>query len=730
MSKLKPIDIFEKFAHLYAKGHFLEALRLIIPHPDICYDWLSSKHAALYFLANYADACVFRDIPTILHANLTLQKVLEANKTLKEACLEFLSILKIEYQLFTNSLCVTFPNIHQPTMQKKQHLLEGWLKIEESKPFLFQLLGGKDLPLMQPWQPFSYKMNPKFSVENASGEMPLIFLQPIEGMPYGSFLGGFNGPRILVFESVPHFWQHLQFDDLIPFLTDPQCYIYILSLHPTAQFVAQGIEWPSSSSYKALFFMQESSAQSVVGLMSQALEKKDADWLYWIAKRLIFRITAERYGKSRCFALQHEKASLDLRDSYMLYVPENLPLGPLPNDYVGEKLEQLRMHRQIRPYEGKSKIRLAHVMFSVVDGSFAPSRVLRIFLNNFNREVFELFLIVTESFVEQIYEYPPCSYVSASSRLRGKETLAEFRSQGIDIIVIEPSLSYLGGAAQVAEIFDQYNIDVAIFHDDNPINNLCGSMCQVPLRVMVDHGKAPKYPSYDLIIFNSEEYLNAQQKTMSQMGMQSYALPYAIDVRHKWEGNPTTKEDLGLPKNSFVMTNISLYLEVRVTLEMRKAIAQILQRCPQAVYAPIGTVNEPEKFGEIFKRFGVSDRVFYLGHQQNPAQVARAADLYLNEFPLGSCIGMLDAVASGCPVVSMFQPQWPLPGLYGSAFMGKDYVVSSGKVEDYVDLACSLITNKQLYRNWSAHALERYEQLCDAKAYMQKFEQILLKELS
>lgn len=730
MSKKHQTDIFEKFAHAYAEGRFLEALRLVIPHPDICYDWLSSKYEEMYFLANYADACVFRDIPTIVHANLTLQKALEANIALKETCLKFLAILKIEYQLFTNSLCPTFPNIFAPSMQQKQHFLDGWLKIEASKPLFFQLLGGKELPLMQPWQQFSYKIRPKFFVENVSGEMPLIFLQPIEGMAYGNFLKNFQGPRLLVFETVSHFWQHLQFDDLISFLTDPECYIYILSLHPTAQFAAQGIEWPSAISYKTLFLMQEGPAHAVVDLMTQALQQKNADWLYWIAKRLMYRITAERYGKSRCFAMQHEKGAFDWRDSNMLYVPEDMVLGPLPADYVGEWLDQIRAKRKIRPPQNKPKIRIAHVISNLADVAFAPSRVLRSFFNNFNKNAFELFLVVTECFEEQTYEYPPCSYVSVPSKVRAKETLAEFRSQGIDSIVIEPSLSYLGGAAQVAEIFNQYNIDVAVFHDDTPINKLGGCLCQVPLRVMVDHGKAPKHPSYDLVIFSSEESLNAQQSKMAKMGMQGYALPFAIDVRQKWEGVPTTKEDLGLPKNSFMMTTISLHLDVRVTDEMRLAIAQILKRCPQAVYAPMGEVKEREKFNAVFKDFGVDDRVFYLGHQQNPGQAARAANLYLNEFPFGSCLGMLDAMASGCPIVTMFNPQWPPQGLYGRTFMGKDYVVSSGKVEDYVNLACRLITEKQLYRNWSAHTLERYEQLCDAKAYMQRFELILIKELN
>jgi len=62
---LKKNDIFHEFTKAYIEGNFLQALQIIISHPNVLYDDIVSKESILPHLINYADACVFGDIPSI-----------------------------------------------------------------------------------------------------------------------------------------------------------------------------------------------------------------------------------------------------------------------------------------------------------------------------------------------------------------------------------------------------------------------------------------------------------------------------------------------------------------------------------------------------------------------------------------------------------------------------------------------------------------------------------------
>lgn len=52
-------------------------------------------------------------------------------------------------------------------------------------------------------------------------------------------------------------------------------------------------------------------------------------------------------------------------------------------------------------------------------------------------------------------------------------------------------------------------------------------------------------------------------------------------------------------------------------------------------------------------------------------------------------------------------------------------MVASGKRGDYVELACQLMSNPEMYRSWSEHAKAQYEKHADEKGYVRAFGAIL-----
>ena len=61
--------------------------------------------------------------------------------------------------------------------------------------------------------------------------------------------------------------------------------------------------------------------------------------------------------------------------------------------------------------------------------------------------------------------------------------------------------------------------------------------------------------------------------------------------------------------------------------------------------------------------------------------------------------------------------------------MGIDRAITSLKREDYVELACRLLSDPQMYREWSEHSKKQYEKYADVASYVKNFESIIRNAL-
>lgn len=292
-------------------------------------------------------------------------------------------------------------------------------------------------------------------------------------------------------------------------------------------------------------------------------------------------------------------------------------------------------------------------------------------------------------------------------------------------VFIQPFENFYSLEAQsIVQVLHQEMVDIAIFHGPDIINCMVAQQTKVGLRVLVEHGTQSPYPVFDLAIVSSKEALNIYKEHYQNLNTQVRALPFALNVRAAWEAKPFSRTSLRIPENSLVMTTISTKLDSRLSVEMCESIELILQNVPRSCYAPIGAIKDLSRIMQIFTQYGVEGRFYPLGEKNNPSQYARSMHLYLNEFPEGSCLVMLDAMAAGCPVVTMHDVRGPQQARYGADFMGIERSVTTSK--DYVALACELLTNPDLYREWSEHAVKQYEKYADVKGYVNSFEQILI----
>ena len=84
---------------------------------------------------------------------------------------------------------------------------------------------------------------------------------------------------------------------------------------------------------------------------------------------------------------------------------------------------------------------------------------------------------------------------------------------------------------------------------------------------------------------------------------------------------------------------------------------------------------------------------------------------------------LLEAMAASCPIVSFYDPDGGIRGRHGGNYFGLDRVVHSK--EEYMDLACSLIQDKEKYQEWSAHARREYLARSDIVEYMRQHQEVI-----
>jgi glycosyltransferase involved in cell wall biosynthesis len=534
----------------------------------------------------------------------------------------------------------------------------------------------------------------------------------------------------------------LQFPEIVECLSEDDHLIYILEIYPNGQFEVQNTLNLTGLTLKPVFLCERKGIQETLPLLLTLLKSclsqngeefcKDtttANWLYQVAKNLLFSIRQERLGISRAPALMEYLEIANWNDPHKGKPPEGASLGPEWKDGMGIKLAEMAKQRVSRPLKRASKYKVAHVVPQIVDVGHAPSRLLESLLTFSDQSQFEPFIISTERLQWHYNEYPMHHRYSNPSGERGKKRLQLYQSMGITTIILNPILTFTEAAYLTKQILEERNIDLVVFHGPDVIHSMCTQITDVPIRVLFEHGTVPSYPGFDVAIVSSQAAADINRQKFNALQTRVEVLPFVVNSREGWEEKPYPLEQMGLPPDSLVMTTFSNHLNSRLGDQMSRAIAMILKRVPKAFYAPLGAIHHEEALRKIFVEEGVNSRVVFLDYQRFPSQFARSMKLYLNEFPFGSCLAMLDAMAAGCPVVSMYDMDGPQQARYGGEFMGLDRVITTNKVEDYVELACSLLTDPKKYAEWSEHAKRQYGKHADVPAYVKAFESILLKYL-
>jgi glycosyltransferase involved in cell wall biosynthesis len=710
-----------EFYELYSHGDFLGAVSTVLKSPDIEYDLLQHDYEDKYWL-DYIDSLVFRNYSFALDANKQLQKIL----SISHEDLRFDELILVVLQANPQELQEALKNsegchsAHQLLSiflaEKLQQSCDISLEEDKFSGFLakqhsysqnlvkFARHKGKIYDLTcRPYLLISYPTNKEIAPWNKTP----IFVMEAYRLDWQKILEPCQGkPAIFVFYNTVSLCHCLQFDAVLEALIDQNHSMLILESYPFLENNVEGdFEVVMIADIKEQLL--EETLLDYFSLPKKLWweESPEADDLYLLGKKINLEMEMHRLGKSRILALDLVRTSREWWEQHRGLGKRNIELP----DYFKDFIKNITPNVQRRKVRSR---RIAHIVHRLVDQGYAPTKRVKSLLSHYDHDKYDLHVVVTENCMSRCGEYPSCFDILEKTEPRARQTIQEFKNQGIQLYIDDAQKDFMGSANNIVDYLSEQEIDVVVFHDTSTLAYLIAQQCDVPQRLFYVHGVVPKYPSFDTVILGFEE-----EKKHYSGGGNVVVNPVSINL--------ALTEREGLDVDGVILTTVSNMLKVRLTMDMCMAISEILQRCPGAYYMPIGYIEAPQCFYQIFNHYGVGERVIFLGEVYEPNRYLQSMDIYLNEFPFGSGLAVLESMAAGCAVVTMYDEKSNYKSREGGNYFGPEYAIKTGLRKDYVDLACHLVEDDAMRKSWSEHALKRYSERTGVEEYAQRHMQII-----
>jgi hypothetical protein len=491
--------------------------------------------------------------------------------------------------------------------------------------------------------------------------------------------------------------------------------------------------------------LQEEVTELFDQLKHQKLQTPAAQRLYELGIGANYLWESQRLGRSCQGALWASYALHDWRDPHKHHGRAVLPA--LLASQKDPWLAQLNAVAQPkRPAVQRSRYRVAHVVKSLIDIAHAPTQLLMGLAGHRDSGLFDWEIYTTESQCLHPSEYPYASFLAEDSEDWGKETLRRLRALGIDVhIGKDRSQSFEEKAASIAAQMQNSHIDCVVYHLPDPVGALSHSFSSVPRHVFFDHAgntaahpeqsfvppsflELPRWSKLDLLLTCEEKEAPFIQGYNAR-GTAVCNLPYCLDVSTR----PSQSSPTQLPPRSDAalrLVTVSVHLADRLSPAFCEAVIQILSHCPQAHYFAIGPLDHKSRAAQALLQSSVHARIHLLGVQEDPIRYLSEMDIYLNEFPFGGGLALIEALSQGLPIVSEYLNEGSPQERFGALYYGEEHCIPAGQHALYVQRAVELIENESKRQALSEHAKQCYAKHANVKGYAQHFEASLLKTLA
>ncbi|MCJ7625375.1 MAG: glycosyltransferase family 4 protein, partial [Anaerolineaceae bacterium] len=154
--------------------------------------------------------------------------------------------------------------------------------------------------------------------------------------------------------------------------------------------------------------------------------------------------------------------------------------------------------------------------------------------------------------------------------------------------------------------------------------------------------------------------------------------PWGVDLKHFTPGvSEDFRERLGW-QDAFVLLSLRSWEPLYGVVVFLRAFARAAKVVPDLMLILLGGGSQASEFRQILVENDLLDRVYFGGHvsQNDLPEFYKSADLYVSaSHSDGSSVSLMEALASGCPVLISDIPgnlEWVTDGVHGWIFPDGD----------------------------------------------------------
>jgi L-malate glycosyltransferase len=224
--------------------------------------------------------------------------------------------------------------------------------------------------------------------------------------------------------------------------------------------------------------------------------------------------------------------------------------------------------------------------------------------------------------------------------------------------------------------------------------------------------------------------VTAVSEFLRRMTAEEFQITKPIDVIPNFvdlEQYPTERADRSrlVGEEQKVLLHVSNFRPVKRVLDTVRIFERVTREI-DAVLLMVGEGPERSSAQALARRLGILDRIRFLGTQQQIAEIAALADVFLLPSELESFgLSALEAMACGVPVVG--SDAGGLPEVVRHAESG--YLLPVGDVDGMATRTIEILRDDERRREMGAAARHRVESLFDAERVVSQYEAVYAQVL-
>ena len=197
--------------------------------------------------------------------------------------------------------------------------------------------------------------------------------------------------------------------------------------------------------------------------------------------------------------------------------------------------------------------------------------------------------------------------------------------------------------------------------------------------------------------------------------------------RQVWVNVAEKKQELGLPKDSFVIGIIARLSPEKGHFDALEAFQKVHKEIPDAFLLIVGEGELKKAIRQRVTRMGIEDRVVMAGYRGDIPEITRILDISLNP-SLWDCSprSILEAVVCGVPVVAT--TVGGIPEMVSNEESG--LLVPTGDTEAMAHCILRLRRDEELRKRLTIKAAERIQELFDPVQTIERTVQLYLELLT